>query len=318
MTTVPRTIGSVGTYPRWTRLIALATYAGWGFASYACSMLLWVAVPALAFGWQPLVVTSGSMAPLVRTGDLVLVDHQQAGLVPGTIIAFHSSRDDVVLHRLVGVGSDGSYRTQGDSNQTLDSDLVHPTDVIGTGRMLVPVVGLPRIWGVGWLVAIALLLAGARLAWRQHRRWALALLACVVAMTGTTLANANFTDATSSTGSSVSAGTVAPAIGLTATCGAVGALDVEVDLSWTASPTSGIQSYLILHDAPGEPAGYTEVGTVDGSQTTFTHVVTVALLGLGTHTYIVRASVGPWSSVDSNPDAVSITQALVTYACSAM
>jgi signal peptidase I len=317
MTTVPRVReGAAST--RWARLEDPVTFAGWLVASYVGSVFLWVAIPALVFGWQPLVVISGSMTPLIRSGDLVLVDDQRDGIGPGTIIAFHSRLDEVVLHRVIANGPDGGYRTQGDRNLAPDSDSVQPTDVIGTGRMLVPSAGLPRGWGLGWPVAVTVMLAGAVLAWRPRRSWAIALLAAAISMGGVGWANASFADATSSAGSSLSAVTVAPATGLAATCGAASATNVDVDLAWTASATLGITNYQIMHDAPGGGTSFAVVGTVNGSTTTFTHSFVVALFGTGTHTYTVRATMGSWASVNSNTDAVNVTQIVLVYVCSTL
>jgi hypothetical protein len=137
-------------------------------------------------------------------------------------------------------------------------------------------------------------------------------------MCGVGWANASFADATSSAGSSLSAVTVAPATGLAATCGAASATNVDVDLAWTASATLGITNYQIMHDAPGGGTSFAVVGTVNGSTTTFTHSFVVALFGTGTHTYTVRATMGSWASVNSNTDAVNVTQIVLVYVCSTL
>lgn len=317
MTTVPQTTQEVGSNAWLARLGALATYAGWVFASYICSSLLWVALPALIWGWQPLVVVSGSMAPLIRPGDLVLVDDLQKNVGSGSVVAFWSATDEVVLHRVVGYEPDGSYRTRGDANDQPDSDPVQLDDVIGRGRLLVPFAGLPRTWGLGWQIAAGGLTLAAAWSWRDRRAWAIALLAAGLSMGGVAAASASFTDTTASSGSSLSMVTVAPATNLTAGCGPVGASTVDVNLTWTGSITVGITGYDILHDAPGGGTSFSTVGSVSGSQTSFTHSVPVAVLGLGTHTYVVRTALGPWNSVDSNTDAVSITH-LVVFVCSAL
>ena len=55
-------------------------------------------------------------------------------------------RNDLVTHRVVGQEADGSYRTQGDANPTPDPRPVHPGNIVGVGRLLVPMVGLPVVW----------------------------------------------------------------------------------------------------------------------------------------------------------------------------
>jgi hypothetical protein len=46
----------------------------------------------------------------------------------------------------VSVEPDGSYRTRGDANAAPDSTPVPARDVVGRGRLLVPMVGLPLLW----------------------------------------------------------------------------------------------------------------------------------------------------------------------------
>ena len=115
--------------------------AGW--------LLLFVFVPVATFGWTPVVVTSGSMEPAVRAGDTVLLQPQTGEpLAPGTVVAFNDRTDSgtLTLHRIVGVHPDGSFRTRGDANAVDDRAPVHPTDIEGVARMLVPMVGLPAHW----------------------------------------------------------------------------------------------------------------------------------------------------------------------------
>ncbi|HKX74191.1 MAG TPA: signal peptidase I [Acidimicrobiia bacterium] len=310
MKTVDRLPGPVRPAPIRNRVIS---FAGWLFAALVGSTLLWIAVPALIWGWRPLVVVSGSMAPLIRPGDVVLVEEATAPLNPGSVLAFQVG-EEIIVHRVVAVDPDG-YLTRGDANRQPDGNLVPPDAVIGRGRLLVPFAGLPKLWGPWWtLAAVA---AGAVLAsrWRSSRRTLVTTLSAAMALTLIAGASAVFAAATSSSASAVAAGTVAAPSGLTATCGPVGSGNVEVDLAWAASPTPGLTGYEVLHDAPGGDATFTTVGNVPPDQTTFTHVVPVAVLGLGTHTYSVRASQHNWRSANSNTDAVSITQVLTAFVC---
>lgn len=113
-------------------------------------LLAFVAIPAIVFGWVPTVITSGSMGPLIRAGDVVLVEEPQApnDLAPGTVVTYRdpSRPDRLVTHRILGTTPDGRYRTQGDANTVADSAPVRPSDVVGVGRLAVPLVGLPVLW----------------------------------------------------------------------------------------------------------------------------------------------------------------------------
>ncbi len=121
-------------------------------------LLLFVVVPAVGLGWHPVVITSGSMEPLIRPGDVVLTgDVPPERLGPGTVITFEdpARNGSLTTHRIVGVTSDGDYRTRGDANGVSDSTPVPPDAVVGVGRLLVPMIGLPPLWLSGGSVLFA-------------------------------------------------------------------------------------------------------------------------------------------------------------------
>ena len=123
-------------------------------SSFYLWLLLWLAVwavvPTVLFGWQPVLITSGSMGPVITAGDLVLLDEPPADriLEPGTVITFRSASDpdQLVTHRIDGLREDGLYRTRGDANGQPDSTPVAREDIVGVGRMMVPLIGLPLLW----------------------------------------------------------------------------------------------------------------------------------------------------------------------------
>lgn len=142
---------------------ALCTF----YVSLVLWLTVWVLVPTGLLGLRPMLVTSGSMSPLIRTGDVVLVgEHDGEDLAPGTVVTFRdASREGrLVTHRIEAVSDDGSYTTRGDANPTPDAAPVRPEDVVGVGRLLVPLIGTPLTWLHGgdlplflvWLVATLL------------------------------------------------------------------------------------------------------------------------------------------------------------------
>lgn len=141
--------------------------AGAAFAVWLCGWLaVWVLVPTLVAGLLPVMVTSGSMGPVIAPGDVVLVREVPAAaadeLGPGTVVTFRRGGEhDLVTHRIEAVREDGAYRTRGDANPSPDSTPVDPSDVVGVGTLLVPFVGLPRLWLeqrspllAGWVAAM--------------------------------------------------------------------------------------------------------------------------------------------------------------------
>ena len=134
----------------------------------------WAVVPGWLPGWDASVVTSGSMAPRIRTGDVVVWNELKADEIgDGTVVVFDDGLGSRVVHRVIGREEDGSLRTRGDANPEPDSSPVPPPMVHGAGRVLVPLVGLPRVWmveGRWWRVlAVTVVLvaaaAASRLTW---------------------------------------------------------------------------------------------------------------------------------------------------------
>jgi signal peptidase len=126
-----------------------------GLATCAYSLIwLFVAVAVLSLaGLRAVVIDGGSMTPAIRQGDVVLLGDapRDAGevLARGTVITFLSpARGDgsLLTHRILDVDAAGRYVTGGDANEVRDSDPVHSASIVGVGRVVVPLVGLPMLW----------------------------------------------------------------------------------------------------------------------------------------------------------------------------
>jgi signal peptidase len=143
-------LSSASTAARVAAALALAGLAG----------LVVAALVPQAFGMSAHVVVSGSMAPRVGIGDVVLTSPvTPAELRPGQVLLFTdpSQPDRLLLHRLVSFDADGDLVTRGDANRSEDSAHVAPSAVQGLARVRVPWVGLPAQWrGEGRFGAIAL------------------------------------------------------------------------------------------------------------------------------------------------------------------
>lgn len=134
------------------------------------SLIAWALVPVV-LGWTPTVITSGSMAPAIQPGDVVVTaPHDGDGLASGQVVVFRdpAEPDRLVTHRVVAE-LDNGYRTRGDANRTADSTPVPAGHVEGTARALVPLLGTPLLWArqghiplvLAWLAATVLAVLGA-------------------------------------------------------------------------------------------------------------------------------------------------------------
>ena len=125
-----------------TGLFAVATLLVFGTLS------LMAVVPMVVPGLTSASITSGSMMPLIRIGDVVVAsDHGGAPIALETIVVYEDPRKgDLVTHRVVEVNADGSYTTKGDMNGTVDRDPIPAENIRGEARWIIPYVGQPRVW----------------------------------------------------------------------------------------------------------------------------------------------------------------------------
>lgn len=101
------------------------------------SSLLHPNLPPSFMGYTPLVVESGSMSPFFLQNDLILIRNGKEDTIyeKGTVICFQSE-DVYVTHRItkVDTNEDGKifYITQGDANNTTDTQPVYPEQILGS------------------------------------------------------------------------------------------------------------------------------------------------------------------------------------------
>jgi len=90
----------------------------------------------LVLGFGNAVVLTGSMAPVINAGDMVIIQRQPFYRV-GDIVAYSASTP--VTHRIIETTGAG-YITQGDANNTEDSEITREA-VIGRVVTTIPMIG---------------------------------------------------------------------------------------------------------------------------------------------------------------------------------
>jgi len=159
---------------RWLRRITPAlSILCWFYLSVVAFLFAWVVIVWTVVGWEPMVITTGSMQPAINPGDIILSapPEDDIRLAAGTVITFADPvrPGELITHRIDTVNPDGTYTTRGDANSSADSYEVTTDELTGVGRLLVPAVGLPRVWMdegrlfivIGWAIATALSVWGA-------------------------------------------------------------------------------------------------------------------------------------------------------------
>lgn len=142
--------------------VALSTFV----LSVVGILVAYAVLPGLIPGWQSVVITSGSMHPRIRVGDVVVAGQAGAGPVEtGTVAVFQDPAQPqrLLTHRVHQVDPDGTTWTKGDANGGPDSTAVDPA-ALREARILVPMIGLPLIWvreGAALPLVAALLVLGA-------------------------------------------------------------------------------------------------------------------------------------------------------------
>jgi signal peptidase I len=95
--------------------------------------------------WEPVRVAGLSMSPALRPGDLVIV-RKNARPFEGSIVLVRAAGHGAVLHRVVGIGLDGSVTTKGDANPIDDSEKVSARETEGVVARVIPAGSLLDRW----------------------------------------------------------------------------------------------------------------------------------------------------------------------------
>lgn len=119
--------------------------------SIAC-LALWILIP-MAILWTPTVVISGSMEPLIMTGDVVSAkkvsaeEVQNGAIKAGMVVLADNPMDPGKLftHRVIQVNPDKTMVTKGDANVSPDPIHLTPDKIRGIEMLRIPYIGLPAL-----------------------------------------------------------------------------------------------------------------------------------------------------------------------------
>jgi signal peptidase len=121
---------------------------GWIITSLLSVAIIWFTVGV--FPIYPSVIATGSMEPMIKPGDVILVkkvDRNDVKVSKNDVIQF--DRDGLLIsHRIIdiGEGEEGIYyTTKGDNNSTADFRKVKPQEVKGIIVLVVPKIGWPTL-----------------------------------------------------------------------------------------------------------------------------------------------------------------------------
>ena len=99
------------------------------------------------FRYQTFAIGSGSMLPVIKVGDVVIVDKKSKASV-GDVVAYNYN-NVVVVHRIVDiqkVDNEFYYYSKGDANESKDNYVIYENMIIGVVDLTLPYIGTPAVW----------------------------------------------------------------------------------------------------------------------------------------------------------------------------
>lgn len=90
------------------------------------------------FGYSSAIVVSGSMHPYIETNDMIIIKSQPEYNI-NDVVAFQTEKS-IVTHRLIDKKEDG-FVSKGDANNTEDTNLVKPENIVGKVILIIPKMG---------------------------------------------------------------------------------------------------------------------------------------------------------------------------------
>jgi len=105
-------------------------------------LLIIIITIASLIGIRPYKVLSKSMEPIIKTGSICFVDmnYQYNDIKKDDIIAFNTSTNTMVIHRVIAITNEG-FETKGDNNDNPDKIYVTEKNFQGKIIFYIPYVG---------------------------------------------------------------------------------------------------------------------------------------------------------------------------------
>ena len=133
-----------------------------------------VGLLSIMLGFKSAVVVSGSMAPAIRTGDMVIIKDSYPIRI-GDVVNFENSEGTFTLHRVTEIreveNGYAHFQTKGDANRVADVELVESKAIQGKVTLAIPKVGY-LFWFTdslpGKVIVIVALAAAVLLIWRTN------------------------------------------------------------------------------------------------------------------------------------------------------
>lgn len=81
------------------------------------------------FGYSLLIVSSGSMEPQIKTGNIILIKKSKKYKI-NDVITFSENQKKLITHRIIGK-CENEFITKGDKNNTQDEEKINENEIYG-------------------------------------------------------------------------------------------------------------------------------------------------------------------------------------------
>jgi len=155
-----------------TKVSTAIKYLQWAIIALAALFVLATVILPKAFHGGAYTILSGSMAPALNVGDLVVAKgYNQSNLHPGDIATFMPFANDptLVTHRVIAVDAEKGILTKGDSVTAAHDQwgYLPPAAILGVKWFTIPKAGYVQEWAKNHMaftiVTVALLFGGGEL-----------------------------------------------------------------------------------------------------------------------------------------------------------
>lgn len=119
---------------------------GWIATSFFSVMIIWFFVGV--FPVYPSVIVTGSMMPMIKPGDIVIVKKIKSEEVKFKDVVQYKQENIYIFHRIIDIVEENSavkYKAKGDNNSAPDSELILPEAIKGKVIKVIPKAGLPAL-----------------------------------------------------------------------------------------------------------------------------------------------------------------------------
>ena len=100
--------------------------------------------PITILGYRAYIITSNSMEPIIKKGDVVIVKNTKEEEIKTNDIITFKKKDEIITHRIIDINKTETgtmYTTKGDNNNIEDMERIFYNNIEGKYILTIPILG---------------------------------------------------------------------------------------------------------------------------------------------------------------------------------